>query len=119
MIITLYQIVLNMSHSYSNYLRDRKVETLANEDLDITDYCAARDKPESCLLKLGRIQHWDMDLLKKFVFSQNFGKNKREFEAYESLNRMKIFWKMAVIFWFMIEFFVSLYAIWMLFEIDL
>ena len=80
MIITLYHIVLNLSHSHFDYLRDGKVETIANEDLDTTDYCAARDKPESCLLKLGRIQHWDMDLLKKNLFLVKiFGKNKREF----------------------------------------
>ena len=38
-----------MSHSHFNYLKDGKVETIANEDLDTTNYCAARVKPESCL----------------------------------------------------------------------
>ena len=38
-----------MSHSHFNYLKDGKVETIANEDLDTTDYCTAWVKPESCL----------------------------------------------------------------------
>ena len=55
-IITLYHIVLNMSHSHFNYLKVGKVETIENEDLDTTDYCTAWVKPESCLLELGGIQ---------------------------------------------------------------
>ena len=48
-IITLYQIVLNLSHSHFDYLLDGKVETILNEDLDTTDYCTAWVKPESYL----------------------------------------------------------------------
>jgi len=41
------------------------------------------------------------------------------FEAYESFKPNENFLKNGRNFWFMVEFFVSFCAIWMLFEIDL
>ena len=63
-----------------------------------------------------------MDLLKKILFLVKFlAKTNGNFEAYRLFKPNEKILKNGrnFLFWFMIEFFVSFYAIWMLFEIDL